>query len=348
MDLNRRDFFHASLATSGLGALGLFTACGPAPAIAPDATLPVGEAIADQESYDFWTQQVRIPEEPASRGAARGASRRVAFVYYDARRGEFLTGSDIGDDGLADKGDADIVVNVDHIRPSTADRTRFENVEGGSLRIDLQQAAPLPSLAERLAWTAVAGFLPDNKSLPPLKEMRFDPGKTWGMLQTVPLPGGGGRWTWNFFLQRKQSRWMQVFDAVRRNSGALLPVLGLGLPAIAVTALNTVDTLVGELTKNERTDWLFQSPDVFLYATREAKDAFEGSKLRLKQGMYVVMPSEHLEAFAKEATSLTVKDGLIVPKNTPSLQVESVAPKVIPDVTYLTVGVTTRVKPKAL
>jgi hypothetical protein len=241
----------------------------------------------------------------------------------------------------------DIVINVDHVRPSLADQGRFVNLEGASLRIDVQQGVPLPTLGERLAWTAIAGFLPENKKLPPVKEMTFDPGTCWGKLQTIPLPGGGGRWTWNFFLQKRKGRWMQILDAIRRNRGWLAPIFGLGLPAIAITALTTVDSIVAEMTKDERTEWLFQSPDIFFYATKRARDTLEGSKLRLKKGMYVVMPSDKLSAFAKDASGLTVKDGLIVPKNTSGLEVESAAKDTIQDITYLTVGVSAKFRPSS-
>jgi len=295
----------------------------------------------DQSSFDFWTQDIRNPDSwgPGARGV--GGAPRASFVYHDERAG-FVAGSDIGDEGLRDVGDLDVLVNVDHVRPSLADQGRFANLQGASLRIDVQQGAPLPSLGERLAWTAIAGFLPENKKLPAIKEMTFDPGSTWGKLQSVPLPGGGGRWTWNFFLQRRKGRWMQILDAIRRNRGLLAPVFGLGFPAIAITALTTVDSIVAEMTKDERTDWLFQSPDVYFYATKRARDSFEGSKLRLKKGMYVIMPSDKLSAFGKEQSRLTIKDGLIVPKNTTGLDVESAAKEVITDITYLTVGVVSK------
>jgi hypothetical protein len=293
---------------------------------------------ADQPSFDFWTQDIRNPDSGGTGTRAVGSAPRASFVYYDERDG-FVTGSDIGDAGLRDSGDLDVIVNVDHVRPSLADQARFVNLEGASLRIDVQQASPLPTLGERLAWTAIAGFLPENKRLPALKEMTFDPGKTWGNVQSVPLPGGGGRWTWNFFLQRRKGRWMQILDAIRRNRGLLAPVFGLGLPAIAITALTTVDSLVAEMTRDERTEWLFQSPDVYFYATKRARDSFEGSKLRLKKGMYVIMPSDKLSAFGKQQSGLAIKDGLLVPKGTPGLEVESAAKDTITDTTYLTVGV---------
>jgi len=299
---------------------------------------------ADPATFDFWTQQIRDPESGGAGSRGLGAAPRASFVYYDEHKG-FLTGSDIGDDDLRDSGDLDVMVNVDHIRPSEADRGRFANLEGGSLRIDMQQGTPMPNLAERLAWTAIAGFLPENRELPALKEMTFQPGDTWGKMQTIPLPGGGGRWTWNFFLQRRKSRWMQMFEVIRRNKGLLAPIFGLGLPAIAVTALATVDSIVAEISKDERTEWLFQSPDVYFYDTKRARDAFEGSKLRLKKGMYVVMPSDKLSSFAKQQSNLIIKDGLLVPRNTNSFEIEDAARESIKDITYLTVGVTSRLRP---
>ncbi len=296
---------------------------------------------AEQQTLDFWTRDIRNPDLAAAGTRSVESAPRASFVYYD-ERGGFVAGSDIGDEGLRDAGDVDIVVNVDHIRPSVVDQDRFVNIDGASLRIDIQQAIPLPTLSERLAWTAIAGFLPENKKLPGLKEMTFDPGSIWGKLQSVPLPGGGGRWTWNFFVQRRKSRWMQIFEAIRRSRGIEETIFGLGFPAIATTALTTVDSIVAALTKDERTEWLFQSPDVYFYATKRARDAFEGSKLRIKKGMYVIVPSDKLSAFGKEQSQLTVKDGLIVPKNTSGLEVESAAREVIRDITYLTVGVTTK------
>jgi hypothetical protein len=340
----RRDLLSLlPLASASAILLSSGSSSSPQYAEAQEASSPV---VSDQSTYDFWTQDIRNPESSGARTRSLGAAPRASFVYFDEHAG-FVTGSDIGDDGLKDTGDVDVIVNVDHVRPSVADQARFLNLEGASLRIDLQQGIPLPGLAERLAWTAIAGFLPENKTLPALKEMTFDPGSAWGKLQSVPLPGGFGRWTWNFFLQRRKSRWMQIFDVIRKAQGLATPIFGLGFPAIATTALNTVDSIVGELTKDERTEWLFQSPDVSFYATKKARDAFEGSKLRLKKGMYVIMPSDKLSAFAKEQSGLVVKDGLIVPKNTSSLEVEAAAKETIKDITYLTVGVTTKFRPAA-
>ena len=297
--------------------------------------------VQDQANYDFWSSHIRDPGFSKTRSLDGGSAPRVAFVFYDKHLG-FVTGSDIGDAGLADAGDINLLVNVDHMHLSKSDQAKFTKLQGGSLRIDVQQTAPLPSLPERLAWTAIAGLLADNKALPSAKSMTFDPGSTWGKLQTVVLPRGGARWTWNFSLQHQKSRWMQLFDALHRDANALLPIFGLGLPAIAITALQTVDRIVAELTRDSGTEWLFQSPDVFVYGTKTARDTFEGSKLRLKQGMYVLVPETQLAAFSKQAPGLEVKDGLLVPKATHSLDVFEAARQTLPDVTYVTVGVTAK------
>ena len=343
MLINRRDIL-SLLPIAGSSAVSLLTGLSHSQKPATLQESGTQTSSADQPTFDFWTRGIRNPDSSGTGTRSLGNAPRASFVYYDELRG-FVAGSDISDDGLRDAGDLDIILNVDHVRPSLADQQRFVNLEGGSLRIDVQQGVPMRTLAERLAWTAIAGFLPENKKLPALKEMTFNPGTTWGKLQSVPLPEGGGNWTWNFFLQRRKSRWMQIFDVIRRSRNLALPIFGLGFPAIAVTALTTVDSIVATLCKDERTEWLFQSPDVYFYATKRARDAFEGSKLRLKKGMYVIMPSDKLSVFGKEQSQLTIKDGLIVPKNTPGLEVESAAREVIKDITYLTVGVTAKLRP---
>ncbi len=347
MSSTRRDFFSSLTGVGLAGALGpanlrevLGSLTAGAEAGGADPGLP--QEGQDKNSYDFWTSNIREPAAPRSRSLDGGGAPRVAFVYFDKRDG-FVTGSDITDVGLPDRGDLNLLVNVDHIHLSQADQGRFAKLQGGSLRIDLQQTEPLPSLAEQLAWTAIAGVLSQTGGAANARDMSFNPGTTWGKLQSVPLPGGGGRWTWNFFLQQRKGRWVQLLESLRKDGNSLMPIFGLGLPAIAVTALRTVDRIVAELTKESGTEWLFQSPDVFVYGTKKARDLFEGSKLRLKQGMYVLVPENQLAGFAKQAPGLEIKDGLLVPQNTKSLDVFEAAKHTLTDVTYLTVGVRAKI-----
>jgi hypothetical protein len=339
MPLTRRDIFGTLVAAGTLHAAGLLSGAADF-----DTSMNGSQdqsTSGERATYDFWSQDIRNPDLGATRAIGQGNAPRATCVYFDRNHG-FVTGSDIGDVGLVDKGDLNVVVNVDHIRPSTQDQARLVNLEAGSLRIDLQQASPIPSLPERLAWSSIAGLLPENKKLPPLKEMTFDPASTWGKLQSVPLPDGGGLWAWNFFGQNRKSNWMKLLDGIRNNQGLLLPIFGLGLPAMAITALTTIDKVVAGLTKGAGTEWLFQSSDMYIYATKQARDSFEGSKMRLKQGVYIIMPTDHLSILAKQQSKLIIKDGLIVPAGTSSLEVYDAAKATIPDVTYITVGVTTK------
>jgi hypothetical protein len=323
---------------SAAGALSAF-AClaSDLPALSQSAQ----DEPSNESAYDFWTHGIREVAAPRTRSLDLTDTPHAVFVFYDKHNG-FVTGSDIGDVGLPDRGDLNLLVNVDHIHLSRDDQAKSTHLEGGSLRIDLQQASPLPSLSERLAWTAIAGLLADEKKIPTAREMNFDPGTTWGKLQSVPLPDGGGHWTWNFFLQHRKSRWVQLVELMRKDTSLLAPIFGFGLPAIAITALQTVDRIVAELTRDANTEWLFQSPDIFVYGTKKARDSFEGSKLRLKQGMYVIVPSTQVGYLSKQASALEIKDGTIVPKNTSSLDVFEASTQTLPEVTYLTVGITAR------
>ena len=343
--MNRRDLLTAgpvgAISLPLLGSLALsesWTALASAGNLQQDSA----QASADQDTLQFWTSDVRTAEEPRARSISPSAPARPAFFFFDSRSDSFRYGSEIGDDGLPERGSSSIILKVERIRPSAADQTRIENMEGGSLRIDLQQAQPLPQLAERLAWTAIAGFLPENKELPALADMTFNPGTAWGDLSRIPLPGGGGKWTWNFFLKKKKSRWMQLVDVIRRSTNLVTPIFGIGLPAIAATALDTVDRMIGAVASQDQTEWLFQSRDVYFYSTRSARDAFVGTKLRLRQGFYLVLPETKAASFDQEAKQLTLMDGLVVPKRTRAPQAIEASKEVLKEITYLSVGVTTR------
>jgi hypothetical protein len=70
----------------------------------------------------------------------------------------------------------------------------------------------LPSRGASFAspWVPHSSFLreqdkPDKAGkLPPHAELKFDPATTWGKARSIPVPGGGGYWTWNFFVEVRQ------------------------------------------------------------------------------------------------------------------------------------------------
>lgn len=299
----------------------------------------------NNDDLDFWLKKVRtlsplsIPKTERPKGPSN--LQEITIVYFDNKDKVFKTGSDLETgEKIPDKGDLKVLLKVNHIRPSLNDKKRFEKTEGGSLRIDLQQHEPLPSLAETLAWTAIAGLLSNKtRKFPSPDKLTFDNGIPWGTQQSIPLPGGGGRWTWNFFVKKETSLWGKIFQKFHVNKELAIPFFGLGLPGIAISALNTLDKIIGEVVKDGETEWIFKSPDTFFYSTKKAKDSFAGNSMRLKSGDYIVIPSEQASLLNQSTDKLIVKDGFIVPEKTTSLEAPMKAKLTLPEITYISLGI---------
>src|SRR5262245_22636190 len=202
---------------------------------------PSGQDEFDKQTLDFWTSKVRQPSDDFANGfISKSPSSDVPeFVYFDAREG-FKPAATINESTLPAKGAVKISFQVQGFRPSKANIDKFNDQRSGSLRVDVKQTAPLPGLAEALAWTAVAALLPNAEGkLPSLQNLGFKPGESWGKLQTIPLTNGLGFWSWNFFLKKKESIWGKLMKAFEVANKQIFPLLGL--PAIAITALSAVD-----------------------------------------------------------------------------------------------------------
>ncbi|HUI42230.1 MAG TPA: hypothetical protein VL523_09690 [Terriglobia bacterium] len=283
----------------------------------------------DRSTLNFWRQQVR--------GSARGqgvsweANRAPEFLLYTADKG-FVPATDVDESILPSNGDANVQVQVAGFRPSAADQQKFEKSGHGSLRIDLQQAQPTKGMLETLAFSAVAALQPTKQgALPPLDQLKMDVGTAWGKWQKVPLPGGSGSWTWNFFLQKKDSllaRAASLFSL----AAPIAPILGM--PAIAKTALGAFDNFFGHVQSSSPTQWLFQGVELPVAATREAKDNL-ASPIVLHSGSYAVVPREALSAFGKAMDKLEINRGMVVPKGTKTTDVYDAARETIADITYL-------------
>jgi hypothetical protein len=254
-----------------------------------------------------------------------------------------LDASDI--QNFPDKGDVSVSVHVDRFRPSVFDKATLADLQTGTLRIDVKQVAPLPGLPEALAWTAMATLASRDpkQKIPTLENVKFDPGSVWGQLQTVPLTGGLGFWSWNFFMKRRQGFWAQLLDKLFATIQTVQPLLPLlGLPGVAVSGLKYIDDILGGIQAQGDSAWMFRGLDIAVCATKEslaAAGARGASKLPLTNGNYVVFPQQSV---ARLDNSLVVMDGYLVPKNTPPLQIYAAAANVLPDVSYMTVSVTTK------
>lgn len=273
MSKNRRDFLkHSARSASGLPLLAALTSLGLPSSLLAQQTARQEEEF-DQATFDFWTSQVRKPSEDfLTKGiVTKAASDTPEFVYYDPK-GVFYPASDIPIKNLPDKGGVRVSFRVQGFRPSNTNIDQFNNLQSGSLRVDVKQTEPLPSLAEVLAWSAVAALVPkaDGK-LPALQDLEFRPGESWGRLQEIPLTNGLGFWSWNFFLKKKESVWGKLMKAFRVANKTVFPLLGF--PAIAVTALTAVDRVVARPSEPPETSHrlvdTFQGHTKFISETQQ-------------------------------------------------------------------------------
>jgi hypothetical protein len=326
----------------------------------------------DQATLRFWTQEVRQPmrgkasapaaqeSQPDETGPTPFGRKRdqtslpssqflsssdlnyePVFFFHDPVAG-FQKASLLSPDRLPRKSDMELGIQILECRPSVEAHARIAKLETGSLRIDMQQAMALPHLDEPLAWSALAGLFGGSKNQGTQKlSMNFDLGNTWGKTRRLALPGGVGFWTWNFFLKEKESPWGKLLLFVRQFSPLAGPFL-VGLPAIGQTALKQVDQILGHIQAMKSSRWVFQSRDIELYGTREAKDRVGPRALQLRTGQYILVPMYRSDRFQEVMPKMKLVDGRLVPKNTPASKLVAAAEENLPELTYMTLHVTSQ------
>jgi hypothetical protein len=335
--MERRQFieFAALLGAAGLGA---------EIAIADQAG-----ASVDSKTLDFWIKQVRKPVLAMGSGIeSKGgppSPEEPAFVYFDPEKKTFSMATDLDDTDLPTTGDLNVGVRVTRFRPSVSDASTFQDA-GGNLRIDVGQTSPLPGLTEALAWTTVAAFMPNSAGkLPSLDKLQFDPGKAWNNQQTIPMPQGLGFWSWNFFVKKREQLWGKFVNLFIKSSG-VFPLLPL--PAIAITALQSIDKVVGYLQAAESSTWLLKGVSTPIYGTKVGKGKGGSDAIRMRTGTYLIMPQTQLAQFGDQRDKLELQQGgYLVPKSTDEFKRIDAAAKTLPEVTYLAVAVTAEVAPEA-
>lgn len=317
----------------------------------------------DASVLRYWSSQARQPywdfvNHAVAKGAKPPQPEESTFVFYSQETG-FVLASDLDPTAIKptdptkafpQKGDVNVQVHVDRFRPAGQDLAKLNNLETGTLRIDLAQKDKLPQLPEALAWTAMATLISGKKGkggtplTDPNKDniQAFDPGKAWGQFQSVPLTGGLGFWTWNFFMKKQQGFWKQLLDhmfQVLHTSGPYLPLLGI--PGIAVSGLSYVDKILGAIQSQGDSAWLFQGLDSPVCATSDAIDnagGKEATKVVLTNGTYLIVRTNAVSGLK----NLAMQDGLIVPPKTAQLDIFDAAKDTLKDQTYLTLSVTAK------
>jgi hypothetical protein len=304
----------------------------------------------DASTFSFWTDKIRETTDNLKKGVyTAGPVQTPGFVYFDDKSGKFHVGTDVPDDDLPQDGDAKISVRVEHFRPSSDDAAQFQNSQTGTLRLDVGQInSAYPGVTEALAWTAIAAFVPKaGGQLPSLDKLSFDPGASWNSPQSIPVPGGAGYWSWNLFVKKPQHLWAKILDLFVKGANAgVLSVLGL--PAIALTALKSLDKVLGYVQSADSSIWVLQSQNTPFYSTKNGKKQAGDNGICLRTGTYLVMPQSHLGRFGKAQAQedLVIQKGsYLVPRKTSEFGRVDAAQTAAADVTYFAVSVNSEFPP---
>jgi hypothetical protein len=281
--------------------------------------------------------------------------REPKLVVYTPDKG-FRFATDPAESELVEKGDVDVTVLVNALRPSTDDSNLVQNAIGGSFRLDFgqQNEAPFPNLGSALAWSSIGVLASTSigKKLPKLDAFKFDTtkGTLFGTPQRIPLVGGSGQWRWSFYVQKQESgllKALKFLGSLSRVVGSATPAVftGLGLPAIAWTALQSVDGLYAYLhAKETQSDWLFQGLQTPVAATASAMGL---GVVGLRKGLnqYLVVPSGQTGNLAGRADLEVSRNGFLVPKGTDPLRAVNVAKTTEPGITYISLSVEVKSRP---
>jgi hypothetical protein len=348
---DRRDFVRDLLVAGAIPGL--------APALNLDAlhrmiAEPQAAAVAgaelDPAAFDFWNGFLKFKTTPAAelpkpgsvttRGVPGGLEREAFFFHYGSQG--FRPAMETPMSELVPAGDVSVGMNVVAFRPAEADRDTFERLQSAQLRLDFIQDFPIVGLLDTMAWTAVAALQPDRtKKLPPLQNLAFDPSTSWQKMQNIQLPGGQGRWAVNLYAQKKEGIFSQLLQILAKEVGRFAPVFGF--PGVTTTALQSFNAFYGAF--QSRPEHLFQSNPVPVFATASAlQSAGTSRSLPIRSGTYVLVPLAHADQLtADRLEGLELRQGLIVPKGTPSVALYNAAGQTLPGVTYATLDL--RVRP---
>jgi hypothetical protein len=364
MPNHRRDFLKTLITAGALP--GLFTS--PAAARAA-ASLFAGEPLDqeaaqsinpefDAKSLSYWSSFLDNDAEPviSTGGQTRGGggaadSSQPVFLHYGTEG--FQNAAELDPSKLVEEGDVMVSVNTSTIKVGTQDQETFQKLENAQIRVDVAQRTSILPIIEAMAYTVVGGMRTvqmeeaaksktssssSKKTIPTVQSISVDSDAAWQKMQNIPLPTGEGRWALNLEAQRKDSLFCQVFSNVVKMSGQFSPFVGL--PGIALSALNSFNTLYGAM--HSRPVQVIQAPPTRVFATQDAisRTGSPGAVtgIVLQSGTYILIPAKQLPT-PDQLKSLTVMQGRMVPQKTPASDVDSVAAETLKDVTYVTFDV---------
>jgi hypothetical protein len=357
----RREFLTDLLAVGALQAFAV------SPAAARSLTGWLSQSTAqdlnpdfDPKSYSFWSDFLSSDGIPITRptGQTRGGSvgsdagAQPVFLHYDSTG--FKNAAELDPSTLLHEGDVAVSLNTSAIRVSQQDQATFERLQNAQIRVDVAQRNAMLPVIEAMAYTVVSGMVslktemepkssagPKSKASakpPAVQTVSVDSDAAWQKMQNIILPGGEGRWALNLEAQKKDSLFYKVLQVVVKQGGIFAPMIGL--PGIAMSALQSFNTLYGAI--HSEPVQIIKSNPLRVFATQDAiqKTGSPGSVtgILLKSGTYVLVPAEQAPTPA-QLQNLTIMQGRLVPPKTAVADLDDAAAQTLKDVTYVTFDV---------
>ena len=315
----------------------------------------------DPRAYAFWssfnakTGEAAIPGGGLTRGP-RTDSAQPIFLHHGNEG--FVNASLLDQKKLVERGDVVISVNTSVVKVGDEDQKTFDRLQNAQLRVDVAQKTAIIPLIEAMAYTVVGGMTsarpapagkksaPNSpkKPTPTVQPISIASDAAWQKMQSIPLPSGEGRWALNLEAQKKDSLFSKLLANLVKEGNLFAPMLGL--PGIAMSALNSFNNLYGALHAEPVS--VIRSNPVRVFATQEAIEstgtaASDIGAILLQPGTYILMPAGQAPG-EDGLKKLTLAQGRIVHTSDAMLTGDSLdeaaaSVDILKNVTYVTFDV---------
>jgi hypothetical protein len=310
----------------------------------------------DEKALSFWSGFLSSDADPiiGDHGQRRGGGHprpddvQPVFLHYGSEG--FRNAAELDTSKLVSAGDVMVSVNTSAVKVAEEDQQIFQKLQNAQIRVDVAQKTGIIPILEAMSYTIVAGMLSveasnstATKTKPAMKQptvqsINVSSDAAWQKMQNIPLPDGEGRWALNLEAQKKDSLFAKVLQNVVKESGMFIPMLGL--PGIAMSALNSFNVIYGAL--HSGTVPIIKGNPVRVFATQEAvqRTGAPGSVagILLQSGTYILIPAKQ-QPPADQLKGLSVIQGRVVPPKTPVTDLDVAAADTLKNVTYVTFDV---------
>ena len=308
----------------------------------------------DAKAYSFWSDFLSSDAEPivGANGQRRGGpsdDAQPVFLHYGPEG--FKNAAELDISKLVSAGDVMVGVNTSAVKLAEEDQRTLQRLQNAQIRVDVAQKTAILPILEAMAYTVVGGMRTGQgeiasksksktakKAPPTVQSISSSSDAAWQKMQNIPLPAGEGRWALNLEAQKKDSLFCKVLQNVVKMSGLFMPMLGF--PGIALSALNSFNTLYGVL--HAGTIPIIKGNPVRVFATQEAvqRTGAPGSVtgILLQSGTYILIPAKQSPP-VDQLKNLSVIQGRLVPPKTAVADLDEAAADTLKNVTYVTFDV---------